>query len=82
METLWQHKNKTYPSQFPEYMLKSSKKPWTLFIYIRWNFKKLQDQNVTEIRKKKKKTGESVDTNTDIMAFNTYKIPKVIKIGF
>ena len=45
----------------------------------------LQDQNVMEIqriqiKKQKKKTGETIDTN--IMTFNTHKIPKEIKIGY
>ena len=30
----------------------------------------------------KRKTGETIDTNTYIMTFNTHKIPKEIKIGY
>ena len=30
----------------------------------------------------RRKTGETIDTNTYIMTFNTHKIPKEIKIGY
>ena len=43
----------------------------------------LQEQNVMEIWRIqiKRKTGETIDTNTYVITFNTDKIPKEIKIG-
>ena len=79
METLWQHKNKNSLNT-----CKRVVKSHELSLYTLDEMKtNLQDQNVMEIQgmQIKRKTGETIDTNTYIMTFNIHKIPKEIKIG-
>ena len=43
----------------------------------------LQEQNVTEVRRIQiKKNGETINTNTYILTFNSHTIPKEIKVGY
>ena len=52
-------------------------------MHIRWNQNQLTGPKChRNLKNTIKKNGETINTNTYIMTFNTHKIPKEIKIGY